>query len=664
MKNKIFAIPIITSVVLFFILSIVPFKSFWGYNHLAFLNDTMTYLVYVLLGICLVLLFVKLPLSLLENIIIQFNKHLFGKDNKYRIIFSICLGFLFYIFKSENHLLGDGYALIANIGQGKYYIHKWTETGSIYLIRFLQQLFGGYTNDTAVNVFQLLSISSGIIFVYNLFVIFSSLTKNAYWRVFGFGTLLFSGYLLLFFGYVEYYPITLALLTTYISFSLLNIQNEKYLLLATLFFGLSFASHVISIIFLPGLLYLYYLKINSNQIRKVIFILSLAIIPVGICIYYWLYNNSLAFEILNLPLINGRPIAPNYTVFSVEHFKDIFNLLFLVLPGSLVILLLSFKVRFSHYKSEIANFLLLSSIGSIIFLMLFGAAITMGRDWDIMSFTLLFPILLILYLIFKTNILNNYRHLFAYLFLIFALSFSFISVSTADESAEKRFYTLLNSHNRNMWMVFGQYYLEKGEKEKYLKIAKESLQVYPDYVQYKIAYNLLKKNNSARAFKITAKLVENNPYEPDFLQLAAFMHHAKNDNDKAEELYKKALQLKPYSAVIRNDLSLIYLAQNRNDDAIAILDEARKFTSDQALLLESLAKVYIKKNDYTTAGFFADSLMMQNHNGASHLINMNIMIQTNQPNEAIKYYKLFKRDGKDRPDYQRIVEHYEKFLKE
>ncbi|MEW5925495.1 MAG: hypothetical protein AB1746_16055, partial [Candidatus Zixiibacteriota bacterium] len=70
---------------------------------------------------------------------------------------AIAAAIIFYFFRVRVHLLGDGYTWLANLGQGSGYIHKWAEPVSIYLVRLVQQLFGAYTEQSALAAFGILS---------------------------------------------------------------------------------------------------------------------------------------------------------------------------------------------------------------------------------------------------------------------------------------------------------------------------------------------------------------------------------------------------------------------------------------------------------------------------------------------------------------------------
>ncbi|MCK4633081.1 MAG: hypothetical protein KAT79_07390, partial [candidate division Zixibacteria bacterium] len=129
--------------------SLAEVDSLWGFNHLQFLSGIFAALFGVVMLVVLYLTAGPIPDSQLGEIIVDVDGFLWDKDKLPRVAVAVGAVALFFLFQVETHLLGDGYTWLAVFGHGESYIHKWTEPGSIVLLRAVQSLLGGFTKETA-----------------------------------------------------------------------------------------------------------------------------------------------------------------------------------------------------------------------------------------------------------------------------------------------------------------------------------------------------------------------------------------------------------------------------------------------------------------------------------------------------------------------------------
>lgn len=190
--------------------------SQWGVNHLRYLSPRYWYLF----GIIALVIVLTLIGSTMFHRFSTFSGRrrlpINIKFGKWRLLLSLTAGVVFFILRIDTFLLGDGYAWLSILGNGPNYIHKFTEPGSIVVIRMLQALSGGYTSDTALFAFQVVSFVSGIVVSYNFLSMALVITQRGTLRALFLVTTLSSGATLLFMGYVEFYPILWAAVTTFI----------------------------------------------------------------------------------------------------------------------------------------------------------------------------------------------------------------------------------------------------------------------------------------------------------------------------------------------------------------------------------------------------------------------------------------------------------------
>ncbi len=650
---------------LFGVASYLPLRTMWGINHLMFLPEWSVYL-YALAGLVLIyLLFGKLPEDSIGQALKRISTWLWEGPWWHRGIVASAALVVFYLFKVQTNLLGDGFTCIADFGRGKAYVHKWAEPGSIYLLRWVQAALGGYDHQSALTAFRILSFLSGGIFVLaSLATIRRICTKNiSRWATAA--TVFFSGGMLLFFGYVEFYPMVWAASAAFLFSGIRYVQEKKGLWFVLLASALAIAMHIEAIYFLPSVFYLVASGYKSETSRRTAYIVLCTSLVAGAAVFVWLYNTRLSFETLILPFLKARPEAPGYTIFSLIHFSDLFNEVLLVIPGALVLLV---ELRSSGWKQQwdqVCWFLLIASAGSLSFLLVFGAAITMGRDWDVMSLSLLAPLLLIFYRLDKQESPMSLRTGVTAAFLSVVLTVPFLSVSIHTETTEARFYTLLSNRNRNTWMVYANYFLLKGDETKYKDVMTESYSKFPDYITLQKGYRLLNAGDLSSALPIARQLIDINPYNPDFMQFLASVYRGLDRYDSSEYYYKRALAMRPYLAPCMNELAQLYIKQARYDDAARIEQEAHLIDPEKTYITETLGLIYVYRKDLDAASALADTLFQTDSTSpGGHLLKMTVALNSGKTEIAREQYRAYLKYGQDRSDYQNIKSYYSYLSKE
>ena len=639
--------------------SFMPLESLWGFNHLRFLPDWSVWIYWLVVALALYLTLGPFPAPAVDRVIASVDRWLFAERRWPRFVLAGSCALLFYLFRVEAHLLGDGYAWLAEFGRGEAYIHKLTEPGSIYAVRWLQSLMDGHSETTALAAFQFLSILSGAVVIYTIPDILRRLCVDARVRLLGLVTVLFSGVMLLFFGYVEFYPISWAASVLFIRSAIQHQQERRRLWLVVLLWLLALAMHFQALYFLPALGYMVVWALREGKWRRIGYA-ALAVCAVGgTLVMIWLYQTRVDFEILFLPLLEPRSVAPGYAVISWRHALDLLNETLIVLPGFIIMGVLWLTRRRRIRWDSVSVFFLFLSGGSLLFMALFGAAITMGRDWDIFSLSLLPPLLFVLYQLGRNANNLSPRVLSIYFIVIALATVSFLTVNAKTELTEARFYTLLNDHNRSSWMVYANHFLQKGDSDRYRQITMEANRRYPDYARLQEIYDLLSRDEFAKALEIAEGLVQHDPYNADFLQVRGFMAGRFKRYYEAEEYYNRALRLRPYHSEMMNELGQLYMQQGKFDEAAKILKRAHSLKPEPTFIVESLALVYIRMQDLETAESYADTLFAADGNSpGGHLIKMTVALNRGDQPTARHHFAKYLIYGKGRSDYQNILEHY------
>jgi tetratricopeptide (TPR) repeat protein len=643
----------------FIIASFSELDSLWGINHLKFLPYSYT-IAFFLISLLILIIWLQPNLGTpANNLIDGIDRLLWGKSKIARLALTFSLIIPFFIFRVKAPLLGDSWTWLAIFGHGESYILKWAEPGSILILRSLQNLLGGYSREIALTAFQIMSITSGVIFVHNIISIIGQICKTASGRFLALTTIFLSGAMLLFFGYIEFYPTVWAAISIFLNFAIRYLENGRNLWAVLLTYIICLLMHLQTLYLLPGVGFLIILKTKSKPWRRILlYLYGLGTIG-GVIVLIWLLSTKIEFQILLLPLFRGRPPATDYAVFSLIHLADMLNLIFLVFPCGLVLTVIWILYGKRKFDDVVFRFLALMSAGSLLFLVLFGAAITMGRDWDIMSLSLLSPVLLILYQIDRGQPQISRKIIISYSLCTGFMTICFLATAIADKPAEDRFATLLNTRNEAGWAIYANYFLEKGDTNRFKEIIERRNEHFPNLKRLKDAYDLIEKGHYSDAMIIAKNLVKQNPYNSNYLQILGNLYGKFKQYNSAEEYYNKALRLQPYSSTLMNEMGQLYIKEQKYEKAMSILKRAHSISPEHTFIIESMALVDINRQDYKHAIGLADTLFIMDKNSpGAHLISMIIAVNSNSLLAGRYHYNEFLKYGKNRSDYAEIIEYY------
>jgi tetratricopeptide (TPR) repeat protein len=643
----------------FIIASFSGWDSLWGVNHLRFLPLSYTIAFFLISVLILIIWLWPNGDNRARKIIDGIDRLLWSKSKIARLVLTLSLIIPFFIFRVKAPLLGDSLTWLGIFSHGESYILKWAEPGAILILRNLQNLLGGYSHETALMAFQIMSITSGVIFIYNIISIIGLICKTALGRFLALTTIFFSGALLLFFGYIEFYPIVWAAVSIFLNLAIRYLENGQNFWVVILAYIICFLMHLQTLYLLPGVAFLIILKAKSKSWRRIFLYLSGLGTIGGVAFLIWLQSTRIEFQVLLLPLFKGRSPAADYAVFSFIHLADILNLIFLVFPCVLALIAIWILYGKKKFDENVSRFLALISAGSLLFLVLFGAAITMGRDWDIMSLSLLAPALLILYQIDRAQPQISEKIIISYSLCAGFMTICFLSTAIAIKPAENRFATLLNARNEAGWVIYANYFLEKGETNRFKEIIERQNEHFPNLKRLGNAYDLLESGRFGEAKIIAQDLAKQEPYNSNYLQILGNLYGKFNQFDSAEEYYNKALRLQPYSTTLMNEIGQLYIKEKQYDKAMSILKKAHSLSPEDTFIIESIALVDIQRRDYIHATGLADTLFITDKNSpGAHLISMIVAINNNDLPSCRYHYNEFRKYGKNRSDYARVIEYY------
>lgn len=619
---------------LFALASFYPIESMWGLNHLAFLPDLFTYLFWAVAIVILALMIVPVSTDRFDKVLHGLSSFIWERGGWSKLLFAAVFTFTFTAFRSQTHFLGDGYTLLSIFGQGESFIRRWAEPSSIFIIRKLQWLLGGYTRQTTLWACQMLSITSGAVVVLNFISIAARIGKNAKGRLAALISLLFSGVILLFFGYVEYYPLLWASATTFVRLGLAFLEHGRRLWLVLLMYALTVLMHLEAIFFLAGVAYLIGIKFSrqppvfSLGLRKLLMIGGITL--TGVLFFIWLLKDQVSFAAVFLPIFTGPPQAPEYALLSVKHAADLLNQALVMFPGILVVGVSLIRQREKRPTDSATVFLGLLSIGSLLFLFLIDPALGMARDWDLMSLTLLAPMLLLLRSLNGVPNKMSAKVIIAYLMVCALCSTAYVAANTRSPASEKRFHSLLQNYGTKDdtgWAIYAYYYLNGGKYDRATEIAQ---------------------------FMEKAGIRLDKTYH-----VLAVLSNKAGQLSEAERYYQLALSLRPYHPLLKNELGQVYLKQGKYHKALSTLKEARRINPTLTFITEGVGLAHYRLGHLDSANSIADALFMGDKNSpGGHLLRMIIAITQNDVNTARYHFKEYLKYGSHRSDYSNIREYY------
>jgi tetratricopeptide (TPR) repeat protein len=337
------------------------------------------------------------------------------------------------------HLLGDGYQVLKIIFKGEIQ-NTWLDRSepltakiilSFYSLLKSMGLIDGKTGWGGTEIiFILTGIIAGLIYLYCVIEISGLLSRNDIEKVFISSFLLFSGSSLLFFGYVEVYPLPFAFISLYFLFSLKYLFRKASIIYPIIIYLLSFFSHFGFIVLFPTLLLLFFIeykryknplnltgnehnrnfgkkKKNSgkhkdhHRINKII--INCLIILASLFIIFLISGYSIGklFSSFTkesshvLPFFESGGVY-NYPMFSFYHISDFLNHSLLLSPLILTffIIILIFNKKNILWNNDISLFLSFAFVLSIGFEFILKHEFGMSLDWDILA-AFLFPLSLL-----------------------------------------------------------------------------------------------------------------------------------------------------------------------------------------------------------------------------------------------------------------------------
>ncbi len=527
---------------------------------------------------------------------------------------------LFFYFRFEAHLYGNGYIRIGNFAQKSQPLFHWYEFGSTlipYLFYQIITLFGITKLAASVWAYQLLSVLSGGIFLLFSIKISDQLYENYHDKITSLFMLMLSGLIMMFFGLVENYPILLAVGSLFIYLLVLTLKssNKKYLYYL---WTLSLIGVVINfqlITFIPPMLYLTVKSfIKREKTGNLIgLIAAFGSILLGVIILYISASKNMGLEYLIL-LWSGKSPEAYYSLFSLVHLTDLFNLVFLFVPLFLIFIfavLIGFK---KLLKDNLFIILTVLVFAQTVYLFIIDPKNGMIRDIPQYSFLLFGYLLLGSYSLLKSRGGINLSQSIvmglcpvAFVLMLPGLILHLSPLKT-EESINK--YLKYNESKYQTGLIaLRDYYFASGDMDKANYYDQLVEKKGPGLLQSRLVSDLFAHGRYTESFDYANQLVERYPYNYLYrIHRANLLKFYKSFGEAKSEL-DTAIILAPYNAEPYHFLAEYYREQKQEQQCLDILNKVVSFAPDNAIILIDLTAYYYRSGLFDRADSLSKTVM-------------------------------------------------------
>ncbi len=583
-----------------------PESRTWGFDHLAFLSRPYLTGFFVLCGIALIFPFIDRRLALGAKLTGLFANFFYEHRlaGYYRLIIVVPAFLIFLFLPQTTHFLGDGYEAIEILSRSNPFFLKFSQTGALWFYETARALIGPETKKTAELTFRIVPALCGALYVYLAFMIAGIATEDKLKRVLIWVTAVFSGILLMFFGYAEFYAPVVVLSLLYLYFGLQWIKRGRWLIWAIAIFLAGLFFHLIFMFYIPSLLVIIFSNGDGRafykRYKKAIYITLSCIVIAGIIGFVHFYTTNLVFENMFLPLFSGKPVAPDYGIFTPHHLLDIFNEFMLVAPMALIFLVVGIGGYGAVKKDGGLLFLTIAAAGFVPFLFAVDPQLSMARDWDLFSMTLI-PFIILSVPVIPQRKIGNFKNLvISILILCLLFSASFLKVQLDRKESVTYFENLIDMNPRksiSSLAVLSNYYKSRGLNSRVDSLRIVYRERFPNYFLITEILDQLVAGNVARVQELIPR-VRPDKFDADYHRMKADVYSLTGRRNEAVEEMNLALQLRPRAPLYYYDRARIYFGLREMDKARSDLYTGYGMDPESGIFYDGLSYYYMAVHNY------------------------------------------------------------------
>ena len=600
---------------------IFPSARLWGINHLLFL-PLWARIGYAVGGGVLLSFFLPSLRKIYTTIYGRLADSVFKGQAPIRwAIIALASVALFWLLKPSVFFLGDSYSVAANIGNDIPVIYKWSEIGAIFTAGTLAHLFPHSSFETGRLVYAIISVMAGGFSVYLMFALANLLGESNRQRLFIWSVMVLAGWMVLFFGYTENYPILWPFFLAFVYTSVKYLKGKGRLIGPVLFLMLSLVMHLQVLFFLASFLIILFARGKGArfyyQNKAAVWGGILIIAGAAIFSAIKIFTNSLEFQLSLIPLFTPRPPVFDYRLFSLAHAMDIANQLLLISPLLPVLIAAAWMGWKSLLASKIDYFFGLLTIGGIAFLFIIDPKLGMGRDWDLFALAFLAPTIWMLARAVD-RIPESWYGMISVSALILVLPFTITQLKTQPALDNYTYLLGLDiSRARTGLILLMDYYRDNNRAASADSLDLVLKRSFPEYTLVPMAYSYMEAGNVREASRIADSLSKINPYSNEVLNLRGNLYLSTGQYDKAISDFKIAAALGRYDAKMLAALASAYNFERNFAKALDILRDAQKRNPDSFDVNETFATSYFGMGGYDSALAYSQKCIQLDANAAN-----------------------------------------------
>ncbi len=612
---------------------LIPFNYSWGFNFLTFFPLIISYIILILM----ILLFIPAINNRLQSAI----SFLFDLKIPFFILPLIAFA-IFYSAMVVTHFLGDGYLWLRIIPES-YPLYA-SEILNLFLHHNLHLLVNKAFQSDALVVYRLTSMVTGLFFIYLLFKVSKIIVAEKAQQPIFVLTTITSGFILIFFGYVEHYAVIFVTTLLYIYLSIKHLDHKIKPLIPSLALGVSLSFHLMTILLYPAHIY-QNIKKYSWRSFQFWFHTSLPIaIYLSIFTLIIIFNDQSSFEI-----IRTYKLLPLSTIFSLEHLVNSINLYLLIGPLGLILLLgsLIFLFKKIDWQDPILIFLLLISSVFLAYTLIFDADKGQARDWDLFSISGLVFLLPSVYILTKYESNKRLMYLTVIISTIALVhTVPWILVNRDYDKSINRFQMLMAVNSEKSGSAHEElaiYYREHKFYEKAEAEFKTALNIVPANARYwsQLAHLYVltgKFNEAIAAYKKSLVLNPENP--KDHINLGNAYRDQHKFNQALIE-FRKAAELKPDLWPAYFNQALVLTDMGQLDSAILAYKDCLALNPVQAEAHYNLATIYGLQGNFEAAiKYFTQAVKLKPDWAVLHYNLGSSLYKCSRHREAVEEYKI------------------------
>jgi len=548
--------------------------------------------------------------------------------------------FTAFTFRINVPLLGDSFIAVkifSKTVQGIQILPNSHQPLSLVYFYLFLKLLGTFEYPGLMNAFLAGELLLGVIFIAAVFFTVRNLFQNPKYQFLSFLLLLILPYMQIFYGYVEIYGVTLALLGVYVLVSVLHLRQKIHFAAVPVAYALLLLSHYLNALLFPSLVFLVLVEYKRSKFKQLLTGAGV----LAVCALLGLIALDFNIEKL-IPPNRGTPILSvfssdnafqAYTLFSPYHFSDLLNLAILLCPAAVFLILFSLKEMKSRFLSSPGiQFFVIAAAPIVLFIMGARFDIPMAQDWDVSAS---YPFLLVLCgLLFAEGEGDSRSNAVAVLVvvtLLNSLSWWYLNSTVEPNIARLRMFIdkRISSHDGIYQSTYhlSEYFVRAHDTQNLEEILAQFVSMYPTdkrgYTNYTLYLQQFGKQMDGKIIGIFDRWLALDPSNPDaHEQFANFYLDIGNRSyrdgsfNEAIGYYKNAARLSPGIPDPYNGLGISYRKLGQNDSA--------RYYYEKTLLLDSTS-VYA----CTNLGNLADD--MGNTREAIAWYKRAISLQPNSP---------------------------------